>query len=141
MKNKAMFTSNSVEWYTPLDLFKKLDEKYHFTLDVCATDDSALCSKYFTKEIDGLKQNWTQDICWMNPPYGKEIYVWMKKAYEAKLGGATVVCLVPSRTDTRWWHEFSMKGEIEFIKGRLRFRNSKWVAPFPSAIVVFKGLA
>jgi hypothetical protein len=88
--------------------------------------------------MDGLQQKW-KGVCWMNPPYGKEIKKWMKKAYESSLEGATVVCLVPSRTDTKWWHEYAMKGEIEFIKGRLKFGGSKNSAPFPSAVVVFKG--
>ena len=75
----------------------------------------------------------------MNPPYGRTIKNWMKKAYESSLNGATVVCLVPARTDTTWWHDYAMKGEIEFIKGRLKFGGSKNSAPFPSAVVVFKG--
>ena len=83
---------------------------------------------------DGLSQDW-QGVCWMNPPYGKKIGAWMKKAMEAK---TTVVCLVPSRTDTKWWHDYAMKAdEIRFIKGRLKFGNSKNSAPFPSAIIVF----
>ena len=77
--------------------------------------------------------------CWMNPPYGREIIKWMKKAYQESLKGCTVVCLVPSRTDTIWWHDYAMKGEITFIKGRLKFGNQSNPAPFPSAVVVFKG--
>ena len=72
----------------------------------------------------------------MNPPYGREIGRWMKKASEAS---ATVVCLVPARTDTAWWHDYAMQGEIEFLRGRLKFGDSKNSAPFPSAIVVFRG--
>ena len=73
----------------------------------------------------------------MNPPYGREIGAWMKKAYESSLQGAMVVCLVPARTDTKWWHDYAIKGEIEFIRGRLKFGKSKNSAPFPSAVVVF----
>ena len=135
--NKEMFTSNTDLWATPIEFYKKLDEVYKFTLDVCATDENAKCDKYFTKEIDGLQQQWDGSV-WMNPPYGKEIIKWMKKAYESSLQGATVVCLVPSRTDTRWWHEYAMKGNITFIKGRLKFGDAKNSAPFPSAVVVFK---
>ena len=131
-----MFTSNTDLWATPIEFYKKLDEIYKFTLDVCATHENAKCDKYFTKEIDGLQQQWNGSV-WMNPPYGKEIIKWMKKAYESSLQGATVVCLVPSRTDTRWWHEYAMKGNITFIKGRLKFGDAKNSAPFPSAIVVF----
>ena len=134
--NKEMFTSNTDLWATPIEFYKKLDEIYKFTLDVCATHENAKCDKYFTKEIDGLQQQWNGSV-WMNPPYGKEIIKWMKKAYESSLQGATVVCLVPSRTDTRWWHEYAMKGNITFIKGRLKFGDAKNSAPFPSAIVVF----
>ena len=75
----------------------------------------------------------------MNPPYGRTIKSWMKKAYEESLKGVTVVCLVPSRTDTIWWHDYAVKGDIEFIKGRLKFNGHKNSAPFPSAVVVFKG--
>ena len=73
----------------------------------------------------------------MNPPYGREIGKWMRKAYESSLYGATVVCLVPARTDTAWWHDYAMKGEVEFVRGRLKFGGSKASAPFPSAIVTF----
>ena len=85
----------------------------------------------------GYRTEW-RGVCWMNPPYGRTIGNWMKKAYESSLEGATVVCLVPARTDTGWWHNYAMKGDIEFIKGRLKFGGSKNSAPFPSAVVVFK---
>ena len=102
--------------------------------------ETAKCEKYFTPEIDGLKQDWSKDICWMNPPYGRAISRWIEKAYNEGLKGATVVCLIPSRTDTRYWHDYCMKAsEIKLIKGRLKFGNSKNSAPFPSAIVVFNG--
>ena len=132
------FSSKTDLWATPQDFFDSYNEKYRFTVDVCADASNHKCTTYFTKEMDGLQQKW-KGVCWMNPPYGKEIKKWMKKAYESSLEGATVVCLVPSRTDTKWWHEYAMKGEIEFIKGRLKFGGSKNSAPFPSAVVVFKG--
>ena len=125
-------------WSTPQAFFTKYDGKYNFNLDVCASEDNAKCAKYFTETDDGLQQEWG-GVCWMNPPYGRGIIKWMKKAYESSLNGATVVCLVPARTDTIWWHEYAMKGTIEFIRGRLKFGNSKNSAPFPSAIVVFNG--
>ena len=131
------FSSKTDLWYTPQDFFKKYDDVYKFETDVCATDDNAKCAKYYTEEMDGLSQEW-RGICWMNPPYGRTIGKWMKKAYESSLEGATVVCLVPARTDTNWWHDYAMKGDIEFIKGRLKFGGSKNSAPFPSAVVVFK---
>ena len=131
------FSSKTDLWYTPQDFFKKYDDVYKFETDVCATDDNAKCAKYYTEEMDGLSQEW-RDVCWMNPPYGRTIGKWMKKAYESSLSGAAVVCLVPARTDTNWWHDYAMKGDIEFIKGRLKFGGSKNSAPFPSAVVVFK---
>jgi phage N-6-adenine-methyltransferase len=123
-------------WSTPQDLFDRYNKMYAFTLDVCATAENAKCHVYFTKEQDGLKQKWG-GTCWMNPPYGREIGAWMRKAYESSLMGALVVCLVPARTDTAWWHDCAMKGNIEFIRGRLKFGGHKNSAPFPSAIVVF----
>ena len=119
-------------------MFDELDKEFDFTLDPCATDENAKCNRYFTKEEDGLKQDWGQERVFMNPPYGRTITRWMEKAYEASLMGATVVCLPPARTDTKWWHEYAMKGEIHLIKGRLKFGGAKNSAPFPSAVVVFR---
>lgn len=132
-----MFSSATDLWSTPQVLFDKLDAIHHFTLDVCATAENAKCVDFFTADQDGLKQIWGGQ-CWMNPPYGREIGKWMRKAYESSLQGAKVVCLVPARTDTAWWHDFAMKGSIEFLRGRLKFGNSKNSAPFPSAVVVFE---
>jgi phage N-6-adenine-methyltransferase len=131
------FSSKTDLWATPQLFFDKYNAIYNFTLDVCATKDNAKCSTYFTKEQDGLSKDWN-GICWMNPPYGRDIKHWIKKAYESSLNGAIVVCLLPARTDTLWWHDYCMKGTIEFIKGRLKFGDSKNSAPFPSAVVVFK---
>lgn len=135
---KVHFSSATDLWYTPHDFFDKYDAIYRFTLDVCATHENAKCSRYFTKEQDGLAQTWAPEVCWMNPPYGRTIGLWVRKAYEASLRGATVVCLLPARTDTAWWHDYCMKGEIEFIRGRLKFGGSKNSAPFPSAVVIFR---
>ena len=96
------FSSKRNTWETPQDLFDKLDQEFHFQLDVCALPENAKCKKYFNPAENGLKQKW-KGICWMNPPYGREIGKWMKKAYESARAGATVVCLVPARTDTAWW--------------------------------------
>jgi phage N-6-adenine-methyltransferase len=132
------FSSKTELWATPMDFFQKWDDLIGgFDIDVCANQDNAKCQKFFSKEDDGLSQDWIGK-CWMNPPYGKEIGHWMKKAYESSQSGATVVCLVPSRTDTKWWHDYAMKGKITFIKGRLKFGDSKNSAPFPSAVVVFE---
>lgn len=131
------FSSAKVEWATPDDFFCKLDVEFQFTTDVCADNTNAKCKRYFTPQINGLAQEWTGS-CWMNPPYGREIGAWMRKAFESAQKGATVVCLVPARTDTRWWHEYAVKGEIRFIRGRLKFGGHKNSAPFPSAVVIFR---
>jgi phage N-6-adenine-methyltransferase len=140
MNNDLMFSSKTDLWATPQDFFDKLNAVHEFDLDVCATHENAKCNKYYTVADDGLAQQW-QGVCWMNPPYGRDIKAWMKKAYESSLNGAKVVCLVPARTDTQWWHDYAMKGEIEFIKGRLKFGGHKDSAPFPSAVVVFETVA
>jgi phage N-6-adenine-methyltransferase len=132
------FSSKTDMWSTPQDLFNKLNKEFGFTLDVCATKENAKCDRFYTVEDDGLVQLW-DGVCWMNPPYGRAIKFWMERAYQASLEGSTVVCLVPSRTDTAWWHDYSMKGEIRFLRGRLKFGDAKNNAPFPSAIVIFKG--
>jgi len=135
--NKGLFTSNKDTWETPQEFFDKLNEEFNFELDVCADAENAKCKEFFSKEMDGLTQEWTGS-CWMNPPYGREIGKWIEKAYESSLNGATVVCLLPSRTDTKWWHDYCMKGEIRFVRGRLKFGGSKNSAPFPSAVVIFR---
>ncbi len=133
------FSSKSADWETPQGFFDKLNKKYHFTLDPCATAQSAKCATYFTEKDDGLNQSWEGHTVFMNPPYGREIKNWIEKAYrESQKADTTVVCLIPSRTDTKYWHEYCMKArEIHFVKGRLKFGGSKNAAPFPSAVVVF----
>jgi phage N-6-adenine-methyltransferase len=133
------YSSKTDQWATPLSFFNNVEKLYGpFDVDVCADWSNAKCAKYFDEQADGLSQEWAGK-CWMNPPYGRGIGKWMKKAYESSLKGATVVCLVPARTDTNWWHDYAMNGEVTFIKGRLKFGDSKNSAPFPSALVVFKG--
>jgi site-specific DNA-methyltransferase (adenine-specific) len=139
MNNDLMFSSNSNEWATPQDFFDKLDKEFHFTLDPCATDENAKCDKYYTIKEDGLKQSWKGHSVFCNPPYGKEIAAWVEKSYMESVGGCQVVMLIPARTDTKYWHEWIFgKAEIRFIKGRLKFGDSKNSAPFPSAIIIFK---
>ena len=134
----AQFSSATAEWPTPQPVFDALHGEFGFTLDPCATPDNAKCKRFFTKTDDGLAQDWGSEIVFMNPPYGREIKQWMAKAYAASRGGATVVCLVPSRTDTQWWHLYAMKGEMRFLKRRLEFVGSNNKAPFASALVVFR---
>lgn len=136
-KMAVHFSSETDLWATPQDFFDRLNEEFGFELDVCATPENAKCARYFTERENGLLQTW-KGICWMNPPYGREIAQWIKKAYESALAGATVVCLVPSRTDTQWWHDYCMKGEIRFVRGRLKFGGVIDNAPFPSAVVIFR---
>lgn len=139
MINKGLFSSNSDNWETPLDLFERLDQEFNFDLDVCANSLNKKCDKYYTLEENGLIQEWKGNI-WCNPPYGRNIVKWVKKAYESSLNGNLVVMLLPARTDTKWFHDYIYnKSEIRFIKGRLKFSNSKLSAPFPSMIVIFKG--
>lgn len=137
MNTELHFSSATAEWATPQDFFGKLNEEFKFTLDVCATKENAKCERFYTKTNDGLSCSWENEVCWMNPPYGREIVKWMKKAYEEAGNNCTTVCLVPARTDTRWWHEYAIRGEIRFIKGRLKFGGCKNSAPFPSALIIF----
>ena len=135
------FSSKTDLWATPQDFFDKVAAEHGpFDLDVCALRENAKAPVFFTPEDDVLKQEWFGK-CWMNPPYGREIGDWMRKAYEAGQQGAMVVCLVPARTDTRWWHDYAIKGAVTFIKGRLKFGDAKANAPFPSALVIFGGAA
>lgn len=134
--NKGMFTSNTYLWATPQDLFDKLNDEFKFTVDVCATKENTKCHKFYTKEDDGLSKSWENEIVWLNPPYGREISKWIMKA---RFSNGIMVMLLPARTDTRWFHDFIYnKAEIRFIKGRLKFGNSKNSAPFPSMIVIFR---
>lgn len=131
------FSSASDEWPTPQDFFDKCNAEFGpLDLDVCATAENAKCPRYFTKADDGLAQVWSGRV-WMNPPYGREIGAWMAKAWRSSQAGALVVCLVPARTDTAWWHDYAAKGAVRFIRGRLKFGGHKNSAPSPSALVVF----
>ena len=143
MITEAMYSSASNEWATPQWLFDELNEIYEFTLDPCATNEDAKCAKFYTKEQDGLLQDWGGEIVFCNPPYGRELPKWVEKAYnESRKANTTVVMLIPARTDTTYWHKwiFPFATEINFLKGRLKFGDSKNSAPFPSALVVFKGI-
>ena len=158
------YSSESNEWQTPIDFYDKLNDEFKFTLDPCASIHNYKCEKYFTIKENGLKQDWSKDIVFMNPPYGKEIKYWVEKAYFESLKGAVVVCLIPARTDTSYWHDyiFPFAFDIRFIRGRIKFCKTEQVnyyeqlnifgikekktfsfdtdlpAPFPSAIVIFK---
>lgn len=137
MINNGLFTSNTPEWETPQDLFNELNSEFNFKLDVCANKKNTKCKSFIPKEIDGLTVEWYRPWWnWMNPPYGREIGKWVAKASRYN-----TVCLLPARTDTRWFHQYIYKKknvEIRFLKGRLKFGKSKNSAPFPSMVVIFK---
>ncbi len=137
-RRSALFSSFSEEWETPQLLYQQLDKEFHFTVDVCATPQNAKTPRFWTKTEDGLAQSWAGERCFMNPPYGRAIAAWVRKASEAAAGGALVVALLPARTDTIWWHEYVRQAEVRFLRGRLRFNSAKTGAPFPSAIVIFR---
>ena len=134
------FMTTKTEIGTPQFFYDILDKEFHFSLDVCASPHNAKCYRYITKEQNCFTRSWRGEICYMNPPYGRQIKSFIQKAYlEGCQAKTTVVCLVPSRTDTVWWHDYIMKAaEIRFIKGRLTFEGEMQPAPFPSALVVFR---
>lgn len=135
---RKQFESATVEWPTPDSLWKPLHDEFCFTLDVCATDENAKCPKYYTRADDGLSQPW-EGVCWMNPPYGREMVAWLKRAEAEKANGVTTVALIPSRTNTGWWHDIVMPNEVRFVRGRPKFGNADQGLPWPLAIVVFRG--
>lgn len=143
MENIAvMFSSKTNDWSTPQDFYDKLNNEFGFTLDPCADEYNHKCNKYFTEEEDGLLQDWGGEIVFCNPPYGKAIKDWVRKAYiEGCKPNTTVVLLIPARTDTQYFHDYIYHEakEIRFIKGRLKFGDSKNAAPFPSMVVIYRG--
>lgn len=142
MNTELMFSSKTDNWATPIDFFNMLNSIYHFTLDPCADHYNHKCDKYFTKEQNGLLQDWSNEVVFCNPPYGREIYDWVEKCYiESKYHNAICVMLIPARTDTKYFHNFiynNRSAEYFFVKGRLKFGDSPNAAPFPSMVVVFK---
>lgn len=140
MNTSLMFSSEKMDWTTPIELFKELDKEFCFTLDPCSTHKNALCEKHYTIAEDGLKQDWEGEIVYCNPPYGREVKYWVKKCYEESLKpNTTVVLLIFARTDTKYFHDYIKdKAELRFIKGRLKFGNCKNSAPFPSILAIFR---
>jgi|TARA_R110000824_G_scaffold160957_1_gene335948 site-specific DNA-methyltransferase (adenine-specific) len=138
----VMFSSKTGEWATPQSFFDKLNWRFGpFDLDPCASPSNTKCANFFTKTEDGLAKNWEGFKCFVNPPYGRGIDKWIKKAYEeSRKPDTMVVILIPARTDTKYWHDYVMKAdEVYFVKGRLKFGDSENSAPFPSAVVIFDG--
>lgn len=170
MNTSVHFSSATDLWSTPDDFFAKLNQEFSFGLDVCATPENAKCAKFYTREDDGLKQDWYVPglpAVWMNSPYGnperpcKKVCVkkkcakrgfhctayvpgiidWVKKAVEEFRKGATVVALVPARTDSQWFQKYVLPyAELRFVKGRLKFGGHKNAAPFPSVVAIYRGV-
>jgi phage N-6-adenine-methyltransferase len=131
------FSRATDEWKTPQALFDELSWIYGgFTPDPCATPQNAKCARFFTREDDGLAQQWDGKV-FVNPPYGRDIGRWVQKAFKESLRGAFVVCRLPARTDTCWWQDYAKRGHVHFLRGRVKFGEAKNAAPFPSAIVTF----
>lgn len=142
MNSGVMFSSRTDMWETPQPFFDDLDRLFHFTLDSCAVPENAKCKAFYTPEQDGLSQKWTGTV-WCNPPYGRKIGDWVRKAYQSVVDqdAECVVMLLPARTDTRWFHDYCYMNkfaQIRFVRGRLKFGGGQNAAPFPSMVVVFK---
>lgn len=136
---KTLFSSKEESWATPTSFFAELDKEFHFTLDPCASAENHKCEKYFTKEQDGLKQDWKGYRVFCNPPYGRDIKRWVQKCHEESKHCPLIVMLVFARTDTQWFHDYVYgKAELRFIKGRLHFGDSKNAAPAPSMLVIYR---
>ena len=143
LNTDLMFSSRTDEWATPQEFFDELDREFHFELDACALPSNAKCERFYTPEEDGLKQPWVYaSSVFCNPPYGRTIGRWVRKAAEAAAAGCTVVMLLPARTDTRWFHDYIYLKpgvKLRFVRGRLKFGDGKNSAPFPSMVVIFGG--
>ena len=144
--NRALLSSQSIEWATPPEVFNLLNDVHHFTLDVCARPWNKKVDKYFSPEDNGLVQSWAGHVCWMNPPYGRQIGKWIEKAVKESTH-AKVVCLLPARTDTKYFHNMIRPHSVSmtFLAGRVAFlredKDSVVRAPFPSMVVVFDARA
>jgi len=140
-KNNGRYNGNGREWATPPEVFDPLHAEFRFTLDVCATSENAKLPRYFTEEQDGLTQDWGTERCWMNPPYGREVYAWTAKARGAAKRGALVVGLLPASTDLAWWHDDVIGHEIRWLRGRVRFLTGgpyRASGFFASCIVIWR---
>jgi site-specific DNA-methyltransferase (adenine-specific) len=144
-KNNGRYNGNGRHWATPPEIFDPLNEEFNFTLDPCATPETAKCERFFTEEDDGLAQDWGSERVFMNPPYGKEVYAWTFKARESARKGALVVGLLPASLDLKWWHEdvLGWASEVRCIRGRVRFLTGgpyRASGFFASVVVVWRPL-
>lgn len=143
MKSKVIWRSDRTDWATPQDLFDKLNEEFRFTLDPCADEFNHKCDRYYTEEQDGLKQDWSGESVFCNPPYGRDLTKWVQKCFDEVYSGKCrcAVMFIPARTDVRWFHDYIYnRAEIRFIKGRIKFGGHTQPAPFPSMVVIFRGI-
>jgi phage N-6-adenine-methyltransferase len=145
-RNNGRYNGNGREWATPPEVFDPLDREFNFTLDVCATPENAKCRRFFTETDNGLERDWRDDRCWMNPPYGREVYAWTRKAREAAARGALVVGLLPASCDLAWWHDdvLGAGAEVRYIRGRVRFLTGgpyRASGFFASVVVVWRPAA
>ena len=142
--NKGLFTSNTDQWATPQWFYDELNKEFNFNLDPCADEHNHKCEKYFNKEQNGLAQDWNGYRVFCNPPHGREIGKWVKKAHDTNRdSNSLIVMLLPARTDTKWFHDYIYgKAEIRFLRGRLKFEDENGAAmnpaPFPSMVVIYR---
>lgn len=135
------FDSVRQDWETPIELFNTVNEEFNFTLDAAASEHNTKCNEYFTESDDSIKQSWGNHTVWLNPPYGKgySLKQWVDKSFDASKKGATVVMLIPARTNTNWFHEVCLKyGEVRFVKGRPKFGGADHGLPQPLCFIVFR---
>lgn len=143
-KNKVNKSLKSIEWGTPPEIFNPLNDEFNFTLDVCANENNSRVARFFTQHNNGLVQSWDNEVCWCNPPYGREVQKWCKKAYEQSKKGTTTVLLIPCKTNTKWWHKLVIPyAEVRFLSGRVKFvypngEQSTQALPWPLAFVIYK---
>jgi phage N-6-adenine-methyltransferase len=142
-RNNGRYNGNGRHWETPPDVFDPLHARYKFTIDVCAQPSTAKLPRFFTEQDDGLARSWAGERCWMNPPYGREIYAWTRKAREEAAAGALVVGLLPASTDLAWWHEdvLGFARIIRWYRGRIRFLTGgpyRASGFFPSVAVLWR---
>lgn len=138
----AMLSSDKMDWATPRAFYDALDAEFGFTVDVCAEEWNAKHERFWTVQDDSLSISWGGEVCFMNPPYGREIGKRVAKAHQEAQRGATVVALIPARTDTAYWHDHIQgKAEVRFVRGRIKFERpdgARDPAPFPSAVIVWR---
>lgn len=139
---KGKFESAKQDWETPIDLFDKMNDEFHFTLDAAASYENKKVNRFFNKEDNGLLKDWSNEIVWLNPPYGdgkSKLIDWIKKAELERHKGATTVMLIPARTNTNWFHDICLKhGEVRFVRGRPKFGGADHGLPQPLCFVIFR---